>query len=116
MVFKFEFERVNDTGLYKLSGNLIGESYGMALMDSFSEQTEEGIRHFVLDLSQMEHINSSGLGVLITLLTKVRKKDGEMALVNPSKHVRNLLMITKLNAIFQCFDSLDEAIKKMPTS
>lgn len=116
MIFSFDFERKGNVGLYSLSGNLMGESYGMALMNSFSEQMEDGLRLFVADLSKLDHINSSGLGVLITLLTKARKKDGELYLVNPSGHVRNLLLITKLNSIFHCFDTFEEAVEKMPTS
>jgi anti-sigma B factor antagonist len=54
-------------------------------------------------------MNSSGLGVLITVLTKLRNKGGEVVLLNPSEQVKKLLLITKLNNIFNIFDSKEEA-------
>jgi anti-sigma B factor antagonist len=58
-------------------------------------------------------INSSGIGVFITLLTKARKKEGDVVIVNPSSYISNLLMITKLNSIFQIFDSTNEALEML---
>ena len=65
----------------------------------------------ILDLADLKHINSSGLGVFITLLTKARKKDGEVLLVSPSEGIRKLLLMTKLNAIFQIFDTVEAAME-----
>lgn len=106
----FEIEQVGDsTSVFTLSGSLIGETDGMPLTDAFNECMEDGSLHFIMDLTDLKHINSSGLGVLITLLTKARKKDGELFLVNPSDFIRNLMLITKLNSIFTIFDSVEAA-------
>mgnify|MGYP001802035832 FL=1 len=82
----------------------------MAMTESFSEKLELGYEQFVIDLSDLQHINSSGLGVLITLLTKARKKGGELMLANPSSYIKNLLLITKLNTIFEIHATTDEAL------
>ncbi len=50
-------------------------------------------------------MNSSGIGVLITILTKFRNKGGEVVLVSPSEQIKKLLIITKLNAIFLIVNS-----------
>lgn len=97
------------TCVFVLTGNLVGENDGMPLADAFNEHMEDGIRHFIIDLSELKHINSSGLGVFITLLTKVRKKGGELVLVNPSEFIKNLLLITKLNSIFNTYESVAAA-------
>ena len=108
---EFEYtEEDEKAGLYKLSGSLIGEHDGMSLLNHFADRVEEGQHHFVIDLSAIKHINSTGLGVFITLLTKARKKGGEVVLVNPSEYIKNLLLITKLNSIFQIFKNDEEAI------
>lgn len=112
----FQFQTIEGIGHFQLIGNLIGEHDGMPLTDAFNEQMEDGIRNFIVDLTELKHINSSGLGVLITLLTKTRKKDGDLFLVNPSAYIRNLMLITKLNSIFQTFESLDQAVAKMRTT
>jgi anti-sigma B factor antagonist len=56
----------------------------------------------------VRYISSSGLGLLITLLTKMKNAGGELLLTAPSEHVKKLLLITKLNGIFKVFDSIDE--------
>lgn len=109
---KLEFEKKGPiTGVFRLTGSLIGETDGMPLVEEFNDQMENGYLHFILDLSELRHINSSGLGVFITLLTKARKKDGDVVIVNPSEHIRSLLLITKLNSIFHLYDSVEEALE-----
>ena len=106
---EFTFESTGANGVYKLSGNLIGENDGLSITEHFEEQVGEGVGNFVMDLSSLVHINSTGLGVLVTLLTKARKKGGDLFLASPSDYISNLLMITKLNTIFQIFDSIESA-------
>ncbi len=98
-------------GVYHLKGNLIGETDGLSITESLNERIQEGFKQFVIDLNELQHINSSGLGVLITLLTKARKVGGEVVLANPSAYIQNLLLITKLNTIFQIHTSTDEAVE-----
>lgn len=107
----FQFEtRGPSAGVFRLHGSLIGETDGMPLTEAFNEQLEGGCIRFVMDLTDLKHINSSGLGVFITLLTKARKKDGELLLVNPSDGIRKLLMITKLSAIFTIHETVEQAL------
>lgn len=108
MQYKYEIKE-NQIGVYTLEGNLIGENDGMILTNSFNDNIEDGTLNFVMDLTSLQHINSSGLGVFITLLTKARKKGGELFLVNPSEYIRNLMLITKLSSIFSIFDTVEEA-------
>jgi anti-sigma B factor antagonist len=103
--------RDEETGIFSLEGNLIGETDGIPLTESFAEQINNGARNFVMDLTKLQHINSSGLGVLITLLTKARKVSGELVLTNPSEFISNILIITKLNSVFNIFADTEEAIK-----
>lgn len=91
-----------------IQGDLIGDEVGPKLVEVVSDAVEEGVRNFVVDLSKVRYISSSGIGLLITMLTKMRNKDGEVYLTAPSEHVKKLLIITKLNNIFTVFDSIDE--------
>lgn len=106
---EFAYSSSDQIGVYHLKGNLIGETDGISITESFSNELEAGTRKFVMDLTDLQHINSSGLGVLITLLTKARKVEGELVLANPSDYIQNLLQITKLDTIFQIFSTLEEA-------
>ncbi|GAL87408.1 anti-anti-sigma regulatory factor [Sporocytophaga myxococcoides] len=97
----------------QLQGDLIGETNGMELVDLVNDKINESIILCSIDLSQVRYMNSSGIGVLITILTKFRNKGGEVVLVSPSEQIKKLLIITKLNAIFLIVNSQEEAIQKL---
>ncbi|MCE7055623.1 STAS domain-containing protein [Algoriphagus sp. AGSA1] len=96
-----------------IQGDLIGDEVGPKLVEVVSDALEEGAKTFVVDLSEVRYISSSGIGLLITMLTKMRNKDGEVYLTAPSEHVKKLLIITKLNNIFTVYDSIDEFKRKI---
>lgn len=93
-------------------GDLLGEDIGPEIIEVVNAYTSKMIHFAVVDLSNVRYINSSGIGVLITILTKFKNKNGDVALMNPSDHVKKLLIITKLNAIFTLVASPKEAIQK----
>ncbi|MCS7086070.1 MAG: STAS domain-containing protein, partial [Bacteroidia bacterium] len=94
-----------------LSGSLLGETERADLKNAFDAYLEKGINHFIIDLTNLQLINSNGLGVFITLYTKVRNKRGEMILCNPSQNIATLLAITKLNSVFTVAPSVEEGLK-----
>ena len=91
-----------------IKGDLIGDEVGPKLVEVVSDAIQEGVKTFVVDLSEVRYISSSGIGLLITMLTKMRNVGGEVYLTSPSDHVKKLLIITKLNNIFTVFDSVEE--------
>ncbi|MBD3627503.1 STAS domain-containing protein [Cyclobacterium sp.] len=108
----FESYIENKTLVLKIKGDLIGDESGPHLVGLVSDGIQEGVQTCIVDLSQVRYISSSGIGVLITILTKMRNNDGEVYLSSPSEHVKKLLIITKLNNIFNVFDSLEEAVNQ----
>jgi anti-sigma B factor antagonist len=107
---KLQFTQKKDPKVHYLfmEGDLIGDEAGPRLAELVSDSVEEGIKVLVIDLEKVRYISSSGLGLLITLLTKMKNAGGELFLTAPSEHVKKLLIITKLNGIFRVLDSLDE--------
>jgi len=91
-----------------IKGDLIGDEIGPQLVEVVSDAIQEGAKTFVIDLSEVRYISSSGIGLLITMLTKMRNVGGEVYLTSPSEHVKKLLIITKLNNIFTVFDSVED--------
>lgn len=94
-------------------GDLIGENNGPELVELANEVINSGVVNCLLDISNVRYINSSGIGVLITLLTKFRNKSGELYLINPSEHVNKLLVMTKLQAIFNISESKEKALNQI---
>lgn len=109
----FEFYKKDDIMFITFDGDLIGEENGPEIIEAVSESISEGIVKCAVDISDVRYINSSGIGVLITILTKFRNKGGETIIVNPSDHVKKLLAITKLNAIFTIVDDLEMAKQEL---
>ncbi len=96
----------------RISGDLIGEDSGAQLVNAVNDAVSHKVLTCIIDISGLRYINSSGIGVLITILTKFRNKGGEVYLMNPSESVKKLLVITKLNAIFQIIKSEQEVLSK----
>lgn len=99
--------------LLSLKGDLIGEVKGPQLLEEVNNAINREVTLCAVDISEVRYINSSGIGVLITILTKFRNQGGEVCIVNPSNHVKKLLIITKLTAIFNITDTVNEAMEKL---
>lgn len=113
---KFKSEIHHDYQLLTLEGNLIGEDLGSGILEVANEAINKEVIKCVIDIEKVKYINSTGIGVLITLLTKFRNQGGEVVIINPSEHVQKLLIITKLTAIFKIADSIEEAIDNLQQS
>ena len=98
------------------SGDLIGENNGPAIIELVNDMLNQEVYLCAVDISNVRYINSSGIGVLITILTKFRNKGGEVVLIKPSEQVKKLLIITKLNAIFNVAEKKEEAIERLKQS
>jgi anti-sigma B factor antagonist len=112
---KISYEAQKEEGLLilKIKGDLIGDEIGPRLVEVVSDAVNENIKTCIIDLKDVRYISSSGIGVLITMLTKMRNVGGEVYLSSPSEHVKKLLIITKLNNIFNVFDTVEEAKEKI---
>ncbi|HEY3404285.1 MAG TPA: STAS domain-containing protein [Ohtaekwangia sp.] len=107
----FSHEIKNGKLIIRLSGDLIGEDNGASILEVVNTTIQDKVLSCIIDISNLRYINSSGIGVLITMLTKFRNKGGEVYLMKPSESVQKLLVITKLNAIFQIVQSESEITK-----
>lgn len=73
-------------------------------------ETLESRDKIVMDLGNLEFIDSVGLGALVTCLKRVRQRQGEIKLCRLSDSVGHLFHLVKLERVFQIFDSLDAAL------
>lgn len=109
----YKINHEGDLVFINFEGDLIGEENGPEIIEAVNDTLSNDIIKCAVDISEVRYINSSGIGVLITILTKFRNKGGEVVIVNPSEHVKKLLAITKLNAIFTIVDSIAEAKEEL---
>ena len=94
-------------------GKIMGGPDASLLHDRLHEMLEAGKKKVVSDLAQVEWMNSTGLGILISTYTTLRNNDGELKLANVTDKIQSLLTITKLVTVFDAFDSVDEAVQAL---
>jgi anti-sigma B factor antagonist len=95
-----------------LSGDPLGEPDAELVRQKTRQIVQSKIRHVVFDMSGVRHINSAGLGGLVSAFTTLRKVGGTVQLSNVVDPVRRIFNITRLDELFPMCDSVDEAIGK----
>lgn len=111
MDFKFEIEQKNSFAKVLLKGSLMDKTQATPLLQEVEKLVTSGTNRIVIDLTHMDYMNSSGLNMLVNILTKTRTKGGDIVVTNVSEKVKQLFLITKLNTLFTITDSLEEAEK-----
>lgn len=92
-----------------LEGDLIGENVGPDILEVVNHGIEDKLKKIILDLEGIRYMNSSGIGVLITVHSKMKNIGGEVILVNPNEQITKVLDLTKLTQVFTIVDSIELA-------
>ncbi len=112
----YEIRKEDGIVIVSIAGNLFGEQQTKEISDQLSNSVNEGQNLVIVDLKEMKFINSLGLNFLLSVLTKARKSGGEAYLTNISDQLSKLLVITKLNAVFNVAPDLETAKQKITNS
>lgn len=81
------------------------------LKDAILDQIDYGKNKIIVSLKDVTYIDSSGIGVLITTLSKLKKINGDMIIIHVYDSVRKVFELTKLTSFFKIMKSEDEAKK-----
>jgi anti-sigma B factor antagonist len=84
------------------------------LRSKIKELLAQGKNRLVLDLGDIDYIDSAGLGTLVAAYTSARNEGGEIRLASVTKRFGELLNITKLVTIFNVYDNAADAVKAFP--
>lgn len=106
----FQVTKENDVTVVAVEGQLIVGNR-QELKQKVLDELENGERKFVVDFDQTGYIDSSGLGVLVSLSKKIREQGGELRLASLNEDLRTLFELTKLDTLFKISDSRAEALK-----
>ena len=107
---KITDKKFDDVLLLTVNEQTIGEIESRGFFSHIKSKIENGIIKFVLDLSNVRWISSTGLGVLVAALNAAKAKGGNLILVGAADNVRNLLTITQLMHFFKYSESIEQAI------
>lgn len=104
-------KEVDDILIIELKGELMGgpgaEEFKTLLFKAIENEKVE----IVVDLANATWMNSSGLGMLVSGLSSIRSSGGDLRLVNVSERMRRPMEITRLDSVFQFYNSVEEAIQ-----
>src|SRR5262245_33687236 len=96
-----------DTAILDMTGRLW--VLDLPLHSQVQSMLAQGVRFFIFNLADVDYIDSSGLGQLISIWTSVRTKNGNVNLLKPTPRVRHLLTTTRLQVIFDVFEDEEKA-------
>jgi anti-sigma B factor antagonist len=68
-----------------------------ALMDAYTQATSQGANHILLNFTNLEYMNSSGIGLLVTLLIRVQRQKQQLAAFGLNDHYKQIFDLTRLN-------------------
>ncbi len=99
--------------ILSLSGKIMGGPEAGEINEEINNLIDRNKKNIIIDLSKVDWMNSSGLGILIGAVTTLKNNSGRLALVNVSGRIRNLLRITKLADVFEVYENADSAIESL---
>jgi anti-sigma B factor antagonist len=102
---------VDDVTILDLKGKMtLGEGDEL-LKDKINSLASQGHKKLVLNLEAVPYIDSAGLGEIVRTYTSISRQGGKLKLLNVSKRIYDLLVITKLVTIFDSYEDEAEAVK-----
>ena len=100
-----------DVTIVDVAGKITLGEGSSALRDKVRELSASGSKKMLINLGDVNYIDSSGIGELVSAFTTVTNSGGALKLLNLTKRVHDLLQITKLYTVFEVFDSEEIALK-----
>lgn len=92
------------------SGYLTGGEETEQLDQAIKRHAEAGNKHLIVNLAEVQHLNSTALGVLISAYSNYVRRGGQMKLCSVDKRIENIFVITKLSLVFDVYGSEEQAI------
>ncbi len=107
---RIETREKNGVTILDLQGKLMGGPDAEVFKNAIRRILDQGSKRVLDNLHDIDWINSTGMGILISGYTTMRRGGGDLRLLNVSDRIRSILYVTKLNTIFRCFNDEDEAV------
>jgi anti-sigma B factor antagonist len=110
MAFSYNIEKNDGLVILSMIGRLVDKVEAVEISTEVEEELKSGNNRFIIDLSEMEYMNSTGLNIIINLMNKSKNNGGEAVVASAPARILSLFTVTKLNSVFTIKDSREEAI------
>jgi anti-sigma B factor antagonist len=102
---------VGEVAVIQVLGDItLGKGGDVILKDKIQSLLQQGYRKLLLDMGQVSYVDSAGLGQLVQVYATTSHLGGSMKLLNLTKRLKDLLVLTKLLTVFETYDSEAEAL------
>ena len=110
MKLKWHTLQISEVTIVDANGRIaIGEGAN-TLRDTIREVVAGGQKKVLLNLAEVNYMDSSGIGELVAVLTAVVNQGGTLKLLNPTKRIHELLQMTHVDKLFQIFTDEPAAV------
>ena len=101
-----------DVAIVVISGDItLSKGGDVLLKDKVQSLLQQGHRKILLDMGGVAYVDSAGLGQLVQVYATTSHLGGSLKLLNLTKRLKDLLVLTKLLTVFEAYDSESEAVK-----
>jgi anti-sigma B factor antagonist len=102
---------VGDVVIVAITGDItLGKGGDVLLRDKVQSLLQQGHQKVLLDVGGVSYVDSAGLGQIVQTSVTARNKNASVKLLNVSKRLRDLLVVTRLLTVFDTYDSEAEAL------
>jgi anti-sigma B factor antagonist len=106
-----DVRKINDkVSVVDIKGKLTAFAEGV-LMQAYNQASDGRVRAIILNFEDLEYMNSSGIGLLVTLLIRVNRKKQRLLTYGLTEHYRNIFQITRLDDAITICESEEEAVQ-----
>jgi anti-sigma B factor antagonist len=110
----FETKRVGDVTIFKLLEKKLDTNISGLLKGEFTMILKvEGVNKLIIDLSNVESCDSSGLSAILVANRIISANEGQIRLAAPSEKVHTLINITQLDRVLHVSKSVEQALKEL---
>ena len=100
-----------DVTVVEIIGDItLSKGGDVIIKDKVQSLLQQGNRKLLLDLGNVSYVDSAGLGQLVQVYATTRHLDGQLKLMRVTKRLKDLMVLTKLLTVFECFDEEADAL------
>lgn len=104
--------KANRVGVIDIEGEVTGGS-GNVLADAYAQASRDGAKAVLLNFESLEYLNSSGIGLLVTILIRAQRQNQRLLACGLTGHYREIFRLTRLDEAIGIFESEQEALASL---
>lgn len=107
-------EKINDAVVLRVKTHRLDANNSYELKHRITELIEEGNLNLVIEMGEVEFVDSSGLGALISGFKNARGRQGQLAISGVKPQIQSMFELTRLHRVFKIFATVEDAVDNTP--